>query len=87
MNRFIAAAVIASSLFAAPALALAAEDTSYTFSGVNIITDGSTNDITDVKLTDDITVTTSGDMNRKYAAVTDLEHNSEVGTFPADDEF
>lgn len=84
MKGFIAAAAIAA-ICAVPAYA--AEKVTYTFSGVNIITDGSTNDITDVKLTDDITVTTSGDMNRKYAAVTDIEHNSEVGTFPAEEEF
>lgn len=84
MKGFIAAAAIAA-IFAVPVYA--ADGVTYTFNGVNIITDGSTNDITDVKLTDDITVTTSGDMNRKYAAVTDLEHNSEVGTFPAEEEF
>ena len=85
MKGIIAAAAAAVALCAVPAQA--ADGAVYTFSGVNIITDGSTNDITDVKLTDDITVTTSGDMNRKYAAVTDLEHNSEVGTFPAEKEF
>lgn len=67
--------------------AIAAGDSTYTFSGQNVITDGSPNDITDVKLTDNITVTTSGDMNRKYAAITDVVHNRDAGTFPVYDTF
>ena len=59
----------------------------YTFTGVNAVTDGSPEDVTDARLTDDITITTSGEMNRKYAAITDLEHNKDVGTFPAKPEF
>ncbi|MGN0149390.1 MAG: hypothetical protein ACI4C7_03975 [Clostridia bacterium] len=69
------------------AVAMASDNAVYIFSGVNCVTDGSPNDITDAKLTDKITVTTSGDMNRKYAAVTDLKHNNEVGTFPISENF
>lgn len=67
--------------------AAAANKTTYTFKGNNVITDGSPNDITDVPLTENITVTTSGDMNRKYAAITDLKHNSEAGTYPINKKF
>ncbi len=67
--------------------AAAANGVTYTFSGNNVITDGSPNDITDVALTKDITVTTSGDMNRKYAAITDLAHNKDAGTFPVNNTF
>ena len=66
---------------------MASDKITYTSNGVNCITDGSADDITDKPLTKDITVTTSGDMNRKYAAVTDLKHNKEVGTFPASENF
>ncbi|MGN1115700.1 MAG: hypothetical protein ACI4TH_03955 [Candidatus Ornithomonoglobus sp.] len=65
----------------------AANDITYTFSGTNIVTTGEPIDYTDVKLTDDISLTTSGDMNRKYAAVTTLENNRNVGTFPVYDTF
>ncbi|MBQ2669451.1 MAG: hypothetical protein IJG06_01605, partial [Clostridia bacterium] len=61
--------------------------TAYTFKGNKVITDGSPNDITNVELTTDLTVTTSGNMNRKYVGITDLKHNNEVGTFPANDKF
>ncbi|MBR0089448.1 MAG: hypothetical protein IJP94_06380, partial [Clostridia bacterium] len=64
-----------------------AAGTAYTFKGNKVITDGSPNDITNVELTKDITVTTSGNMNRKYVGITDLKHNNEVGTFPANDKF
>ncbi|MCH5212190.1 MAG: hypothetical protein J1G06_04180 [Oscillospiraceae bacterium] len=70
-----------------PALIVSAADTVYTFKGDNVITDGSTNDITDKPLTDSITVTTSGDMNRKYAAITTRENNRNAGTFPINDSF
>lgn len=85
-HKYIIAA-IAAVLFISSAPALAAGNKTYTFTGVNAVTDGSANDVADAKLTEDITVTTSGEMNRKYAAVTDLEHNKDVGTFPAKPEF
>lgn len=66
---------------------MAAGNVTYTFKGVNIITDGSPSDITDKALTEDITVTTSGDMNRKYVAITDIAHHKEAGTFPATNTF
>lgn len=86
-KKFIAAALIAICCIVVSAGAIAADSITYTFSGINCITDGSPNDIADVPLTDKITVTTSGDMNRKYAAVTDLAHNNEVGTFPISENF
>lgn len=85
-KKFIAAVICAVCFVIASMTALAA-DVSYTFSGVNCITDGSTAEIADKPLTKDITVTTSGEMNRKYAAITDLAHNNEVGTFPANKDF
>ena len=81
----ISAAAISFSAF--PSLIVSAADTVYTFKGNNVITDGSTNDITDKPLTDSITVTTSGDMNRKYAAITTREDNRNAGTFPINDSF
>ncbi len=88
MKKQIISALISVSMVGASFVALADGDgVEYTFSGVNIITDGSTDEITDKPLTEDISVTTSGDMNRKYAAVTDLEHNNEVGTYPANADF
>lgn len=65
----------------------AANKITYTFRGVNCITDGSTEEITEKPLTENITVTTSGDLNRKYAAVTDLKHNKDAGTFPISENF
>ena len=82
MKKYLAAFLAAAACFGAAAYA-----ETYTFSGTNIVTDGSPNDVTGAQLTEDITVTTSGLMNRKYAAVTDLEHNSDAGTFPAKAEF
>lgn len=64
-----------------------AANTAYTFKGVNIITDGSPSDITDVQLTNDIKVTTSGNMNRKHVGVTDKAHNNQLGTYPINDSF
>lgn len=87
MKKKFTALVIAVICFAAVLMTVWASDVSYTFSGVNCITDGSTAEIADKPLTDKITVTTSGEMNRKYAAVTDLAHNNEVGTFPANKDF
>lgn len=87
MKKKFTALVIAVICFAAVLMTVWASDVSYTFSGVNCITDGSTAEIADKPLTDKITVTTSGEMNRKYAAVTDLSHNNEVGTFPANKDF
>lgn len=86
-KKIIAACLAAVCSFAAFMQVMAADKVTYTFSGVNCITDGSTDEIEDKPLTDSITVTTSGDMNRKYAAVTDLKHNNEVGTFPASENF
>ena len=81
-KRFIALFVVISCMLFASS-AFAAEKVTYTFSGVNCVTDGSTNEVTDAQLTDDITVTTSGEMNRKYAAITDLKSHSTIGTtFP-----
>lgn len=87
MKKKFAAAIIAAMCFVTMSMTIFAADVSYTFSGVNCITDGSTAEITDKPLTSEITVTTSGEMNRKYAAVTDLAHNNEVGTFPANKDF
>lgn len=87
MKKKFTALVIAVICFATVLMTVWASDVSYTFSGVNCITDGSTAEIADKPLTDKITVTTSGEMNRKYAAVTDLAHNNEVGTFPANKDF
>lgn len=86
-KKFIAALLIALCCTAASFAAMAAGNVTYTFSGVNCVTDGSPNDVTNAQLTDKITVTTSGDMNRKYAAVTDLKHNNEVGTYPIGGKF
>ncbi|MGN0108353.1 MAG: hypothetical protein ACI4A5_11750 [Hominilimicola sp.] len=86
-KKLIAAVLIAICFAAASFSAMAADDVTYTFKGVNCVTDGSPNDVTNAPLTDKITVTTSGDMNRKYAAVTDLAHNNEVGTFPIGETF
>ena len=82
MKKYIAAFLAAAACFGAAAYA-----ETYTFTGNNVVTDGSPNDVTDAQLTEDITVTTSGLMNRKYAAVTDLEHNKDAGTFPASADF
>lgn len=84
--KYIIAAAAAALCFSS-ATVLAEGHKTYTFTGVNAVTDGSPNDVTDAKLTEELTVTTSGEMNRKYAAVTDLEHNKDVGTFPAKPEF
>ena len=66
MLKKICAAFAALSLYATGITAVnAADSVVYTFSGTNYITDGSTNDITDKPLTDQISVTTSGAMNRK----------------------
>ncbi|MGM9936658.1 MAG: hypothetical protein ACI38A_04885 [Candidatus Ornithomonoglobus sp.] len=90
MNKKITAVVsavcIAVSAFS-QLYAYAADSITYTFNGTNIVTTGEPIDYTDVKLTDDISLTTSGDMNRKYAAVTTLENNKNVGTFPVYDTF
>lgn len=86
-KKRIAALLTALCITATSFAAMAADKVIYTFSGINCITDGSTNEITDAALTDKITVTTSGAMNRKYAAVTDLKHNNEVGTFPISEKF
>ncbi len=86
-KKFIAAALISLCCAAMSFAAMAAGNVTYTFSGVNCVTDGSPNDVTDAQLTEQITVTTSGDMNRKYAAVTDLAHNNEVGTYPIGGKF
>lgn len=76
------------SLFAiALSITAFAANTAYTFKGVSIITDGSPNDITDVQLTNDIKVTTSGNMNRKHVGVTDKAHNNQLGTYPINDSF
>ena len=79
-------AILTFMLIFAPCV-MAASNVTYTFTANKVITDGSPNDITDAKLTKDITVTTSGNMNRKYVGITDLKHNNEVGTFPANDSF
>ena len=60
----------------------AAADKAYTFKGVNIVKNASLEDITDAKLTDDITVTTGGPSNWKTVAVTDAAHNDECGFYP-----
>ena len=59
-----------------------AADKTYTFSGTNIVKPAGTEDIENVKLTNDITVTTGGPMNWKVAAVTDAAHNEECGFYP-----
>ena len=64
-----------------------AADKTYTFKGTNIVKSASTEDIENVKLTDDITVTTGGPMNWKVAAVTDAAHNNECGFYPIGDGF
>ncbi len=90
MNKKITAAFsavcIAASAFS-QLYVYAAGSIAYTFSGTNIVTTGEPTDYTDVKLTDDISLTTSGDINRKYAAVTTLENNKNVGTYPIYDAF
>ncbi|MDY3971505.1 MAG: hypothetical protein SOZ28_02190 [Clostridia bacterium] len=86
-KKFFAAVLVAICCTVSSFVAMAAGGVTYTFSGVNCVTDGSPNDVTNAQLTDKITVTTSGDMNRKYAAVTDLKHNNEVGTYPIGDKF
>ena len=86
-KKFFAAVLIMICCIVSSFAAMAAGGVTYTFSGVNCVTDGSPNDVTNAQLTDKITVTTSGDMNRKYAAVTDLKHNNEVGTYPIGDKF
>ncbi len=87
MNKKIIAAVLISACCIAASAAATAANTTYTFKGTNCVTDGSPNDVTEAKLTDQITVTTSGDMNRKYAAVTTLADNKNVGTYPASSAF
>lgn len=88
MKKKICAAFAALSLFATGLTAVnAADSAEYTFSGTNYITDGSTNDITDKPLTDKISVTTSGAMNRKYAAITTAAENKNAGTFPINSSF
>lgn len=87
VRKLIAAVITAVCCISAYTTVMASDKITYTFNGVNCITDGSADDITDKLLTKDITVTTSGDMNRKYAAITDLKHNKEVGTFPASENF
>lgn len=86
MKKFFAF-LLSAAMVSATFTTFAADETIYTFSGVNAVTDGSTNEVIGAQLTDKITVTTSGAMNRKYAAVTDLEHNKEVGTFPISENF
>ncbi|MGN0164229.1 MAG: hypothetical protein ACI4EA_11720, partial [Candidatus Ornithomonoglobus sp.] len=86
ITAVISAACIAVSAFS-QLYVCASNNTTYTFSGTNIVTTGEPIDYTDVRLTDDISLSTSGDMNRKYAAVTTLENNKNVGTFPVYDTF
>ena len=86
-KKFFAAVLVAICCTVSSFVATAADSVTYTFKGTNCVTDGSPNDVTNAQLTDKITVTTSGDMNRKYAAVTDLKHNNEVGTYPIGDKF
>lgn len=59
-----------------------AANTSYTFKGANIAKPAGTEEVTDLELTKDISVTTSGDLNWKVAAITDAAHNSECGFYP-----
>ena len=59
-----------------------AADRTYTFSGTNIVKSAGTEDVENVKLTNDISVTTGGPMNWKVAAVTDAAHNNECGFYP-----
>ncbi len=89
MKKNLVAALTAAALTVSGfnAVSVSAKNTVYTFKGNNVVTDGSPSDYTDVKLTDDITLTTSGDLNRKYAAVTTLENNKNAGTFPIYDTF
>lgn len=89
MKKKLTAALTAASMFAASsaAITVSASDKTYTFKGNNVVTDGSPTDYTDIKLTDEISLTTSGDLNRKYAAVTTLENNRNAGTFPVYDTF
>ncbi len=88
MIKRICAAFAALSLYATGITAVnAADSVVYTFSGTNYITDGSTDDITDKPLTDQISVTTSGAMNRKYAAITTVVENKNAGTFPINSSF
>lgn len=68
-------------------LAMAAGGTSYTFKEIKIATPGGTADAQNSPLTDKISVTTSGDLNYKCAAVTDTEHNKECGFYPIGDKF
>lgn len=86
-KKLIAMIIVIVCVITVSATVMASDNAVYTFSGVNCVTDGSPNDVTNAQLTDKITVTTSGDMNRKYAAVTDLKHNNEVGTYPIGDKF
>lgn len=80
--------ITAASLIAIPVtVPQAADGVTYTFTGTNYITDGSTDDITDKPLTKDISVTTSGATNRKYAAITTVADNRNAGTFPINDTF
>ena len=66
---------------------VSADNAVYTFSGVNLVKNCNTTDIENVKLTDDILVTTAGDMNYKTVAITDIEHNKDCGYYPIDEEF
>ncbi|MBQ3426882.1 MAG: hypothetical protein IJH37_07035 [Clostridia bacterium] len=88
MLRKIFTLITIAGIITAPVTAVKGEDNiTYTFTGTNYITDGSTDDITDKPLTKDITVTTSGAMNRKYAAITNVADNRNAGTFPINDTF
>ena len=87
LKKLIASALAIGVVLAPVSVPKAADSVIYTFSGTNYITDGSTDDITDKPLTKDISVTTSGDMNRKYAAVTTVAENSKAGTFPINETF
>ncbi len=80
-KRFIAIFTVLCML-SAMALTAAAANTSYTFKGANIAKPAGTEDVTELELTKDISVTTSGDMNWKVAAVTDASRNGECGFYP-----
>ncbi len=87
MKKQIFAAVLSAAITAGTLPVFAAGGTSYTFKGTVTATEGGTQDVTNARLTDKITVTTSGATNYKCAAITDTAHNKDCGYYPYGDGF
>lgn len=87
MKKRILSSLLTLCLMFGTCVTVMAESTVYTFTGVYSAKPGDTVDVTNARLTDEITVTTSGLMNYKSAGITDLEHHGEIGCYPISGNF